>query len=193
MNSKRSLLKSYTICILSYLSAFFVVLLFWLFDLPLPFLILILFADIIGTLVIFIASMMFKNASLYDPYWSVAPMIIICFYVFDAGIISLRGIVLLILVTLWSVRLTFNWWRQWKGLSHEDWRYRDLRSKTGKKFWVVNLLGIQIMPTILVYLGSLSMFPIFYINNQYFSLSDFLAFIITIMAILIETLADNQL
>ena len=89
MKSERIDSRSHFICILSYLAACFAVILFWLLEMQLPFLILIFLTDLIGTLVIFIASMIFKNASLYDPYWSVAPLIIIYFYAFDSGIISL--------------------------------------------------------------------------------------------------------
>ena len=39
-------------------------------------------ADIIATLIIFIGSMLFENASVYDPYWSVAPLAFIPFWFF---------------------------------------------------------------------------------------------------------------
>ena len=33
----------------------------------------LLYADIIATIIIYIASCIFKNSSIYDPYWSVIP------------------------------------------------------------------------------------------------------------------------
>jgi steroid 5-alpha reductase family enzyme len=30
------------------------------------------------------------------------------------------------------VRLTHNFLRGWRGLAHEDWRYVDVRNKTGR-------------------------------------------------------------
>jgi len=41
------------------------------------------------------------------------------------------------LVTFWAVRLTWNWARGWTGLTHEDWRYVDLRTKSGRAYWGV--------------------------------------------------------
>ncbi|MEJ2251168.1 MAG: DUF1295 domain-containing protein [Candidatus Lokiarchaeota archaeon] len=193
MRLEKKLIKSYSVCLFSYMSSFIITMLFWMFAPPLPILIFVFLADIIGTFVIFIFSTIFKNASLYDPYWSVIPLIITIFYLFNSANISLRSIVVAILILIWSIRLTFNWVRQWKGLSHEDWRYQDLRTENGNKFWIVNLVGIQLMPTILVYLGSLSIYTVFYMNNQDLTVLDLLAFIITLSAILIETLADQQL
>lgn len=34
-------------------------------------------------------------------------------------------------VWIWGLRLTLNWALSWEGLSHEDWRYVDIRSKLG--------------------------------------------------------------
>ncbi len=193
MKIEKTLIKSYLVCLFSYLSAFIIIILFWIISSSLPILLFVFLADIIGTFIIFIFSTIFKNASLYDPYWSIIPLIINIFYAFDSANLSLRSIVVTILILVWSIRLTFNWVRQWKGLSHEDWRYKDLRTKNGNKFWIVNLIGIQLMPTILVYLGTLSIYTVFYMNHQHLTILDIIAFIITLSAILFETIADQQL
>ncbi|MEJ2277460.1 MAG: DUF1295 domain-containing protein [Candidatus Lokiarchaeota archaeon] len=193
MRLEKKLIKSYLVCLFSYMSSMIIIFLFWMIGSQLPIIIFVFLADIIGTFVIFIFSTIFKNASLYDPYWSVIPMIITIFYAFNSDNISLISIIVTILILIWSIRLTFNWVQQWKGLSHEDWRYKDLRTENGNKFWIVNLVGIQLMPTILVYLGSLSIYTVFYMSNQNLTILDVIAFIITLSAILIETLADQQL
>jgi steroid 5-alpha reductase family enzyme len=193
MQLEKKLIKSYLVCFFSYFSALVIIFLFWMIGSQLPILIFVLLADLIGTFLIFIYSTILKNASLYDPYWSVIPSIITIFYVFNSGSISLRSMTVTTLIIIWSIRLTYNWSRQWKGLSHEDWRYRDLRNKTGNKFWIINFVGIQLMPTLLVYLGSLSIYTIFYMNNQNLTILDIIAFIITLSAILFETVADKQL
>ena len=193
MKLERRLIKSYFICLFSYLSALAIIFLFWMIGSLLPILVFVFLADIIGTFVIFIFSTIFKNASLYDPYWSVIPLIITIFYALNSKRLSLISIIVIIFVFIWSIRLTFNWVRQWKGLSHEDWRYQDLRTKNGSKFWIVNLVGIQLMPTILVYLGTLPIYTVFYMSNQHLTILDILAFIITLTAILFETIADQQL
>src|SRR5690349_15519700 len=114
-------------------------------------LLLLAAADTAATIVIFLFSVFTKNSSMYDPYWSVAPVPIALFWLLQpgsAGFGSLRHDVLFVLLCLWAVRLTFNWASQWKGLDHEDWRYREMHEQTGAFYWPVSFLGIHLMPTI---------------------------------------------
>ncbi|MFX1494104.1 MAG: DUF1295 domain-containing protein [Promethearchaeota archaeon] len=157
---------------------------------------MIFLADISATFFIFIVSCIFKNSSFYDPYWSVAPTVITIYWLFNpqgSKIIFLRQIIILLLVFFWSIRLTYNWARQWQGLDHEDWRYANLRVEKGKFFWLVNLVGIQLMPTILVFLGCLSLYPALSIRINSFNYIYIIALSITLIAIIIETAADQQL
>jgi steroid 5-alpha reductase family enzyme len=83
--------------------------------------------------------------------------------------------------------------RRWDGLKDEDWRYSYYREKMGKNFWIINFVGLQFMPTIVVYLGSLSLFPTILVRSGPFGFIDIIAVVITAAAILIEALADQQL
>ena len=151
-------------------------------------------ADLSATLVIFIFSFLFRNSSLYDPYWSVIPIFIAIFWCINAGpeANALRQLMVFALVLLWGVRLTFNWARGWSGLHHEDWRYRDLAVKTGKMYWLVSFSGIHMFPTILVFAGCLPLIPIMS-SSQPLGLADALAFFFTLGAVLFETVSDEQL
>ncbi len=116
---------------------------------------MILFADLAATIVIFMISPIFKITSFYDPYWSVAPLIITLYYLIfptTSNYGNLRSVIISILILIWSIRLTYNWLQQWQGLKHEDWRYKNYRLKMEKKVWVINLVGLQLVPSILVYL-----------------------------------------
>jgi steroid 5-alpha reductase family enzyme len=157
---------------------------------------MLLAADIAGTLVIFIFGRFFRNASFYDPYWSLQPLVIALFWIFgfapgDAP--GWRQIIVTALVFTWGLRLTFNWVRGWEGLEDEDWRYRDFRHKSGKWFWFVELTGIELIPTIMVFLGCLSLYPALAAGNNAFNILDLVAIIITAGAILLETAADEQM
>ena len=159
-------------------------------------LIMIAAADAAGTLVIFLFSIGFNNSSFYDPYWSVAPMVIAAYWalspIFD-GVDLLRQFVVLAFVCFWGTRLTFNFLRGWGGLEHEDWRYADLREKNGRAFWFVSFTGIHFVPTILVYLGCLPFYAIFTAQDRPFGLLDGIAAAVTLIAIAFETVADHQL
>lgn len=150
-------------------------------------------ADVIATVVIFIFSMVFTNSSVYDPYWSVVPPILAIYLVMifpDAS--RYRQLVMLALVLFWSIRLTGNWLRGWQGLRHQDWRYTSISEKTGKWYWPVSFLGIHFMPTVFVFLGCL---PLWYVMSAAspFNIYDIVATLFTLLAILTEWIADEQL
>ena len=110
----------------------------------------LLIADIAATVVTFIFSVMFGNASVYDPYWSVQPPVILA--AFAAGEdLTLLGVLLLIVVSYWAIRLTANWAYTFGGLNHQDWRYTMLEEKTGAFYPIINFVGIHMVPTLVVY------------------------------------------
>ena len=110
----------------------------------------LLIADTVATIVCFIFSLIFKNSSVYDPYWSVAPIVILIGFAIANGLNAL-GIVLLIAICYWGLRLTVNWAYTFKGLTHQDWRYTMLCEKTGKFYPIINFIGIHYVPTLVVY------------------------------------------
>jgi steroid 5-alpha reductase family enzyme len=112
-------------------------------------------ADIAATLVIFAFSMIYRNSSAYDPYWSAAPPVLYFYWAVRLGRFGdLRTIMVLAVTLLWAVRLTTNWMRDWDGLTEEDWRYVEFRIKFGKAYPAVSLGGIHMFPTLMVGLAS---------------------------------------
>ncbi len=153
-------------------------------------------ADLVATVVVFAFSVMVNNSSIYDPYWSVAPIPIVIYWGLAAQnpeVDVLRQGIVAFLVIAWGYRLTGNWYRHWKGLGHEDWRYVDFRKSTGKAYWLVSFLGIHQFPTVMVFLGCLSLYPAMAAGTSPFGHLDILAILVTGGAILIEATADRQL
>jgi steroid 5-alpha reductase family enzyme len=151
-------------------------------------------ADLAATVVVFAASAVAGNASLYDPYWSVAPAAIVAAWAWY-GPGSVRQALVLILVLIWAVRLTANWASAWRGLGHEDWRYVQIREQIRGRvpWWLVNLTGIQLMPTLVVFAGLLPVRPAVATAGRPFGLLDVAAVAVTAAAVAIETVADRQL
>jgi steroid 5-alpha reductase family enzyme len=152
-------------------------------------------ADLVATAVVFGLSMLLGNSSLYDPYWSVAPPLIVgAWWLLTAEPVTLRRLLVFLLIVAWAVRLTGNWARGWRGLRHEDWRYVQIRARTRGRlpWWLVSLTGIQLMPTVVVFLGLLSVWPAI-AGNRPFGVLDVLATVVTWAAIGIEAVADRQL
>lgn len=110
----------------------------------------LLIADAVATVVTFIFSLIFKNASVYDPYWSVQPPVILVAFSLGKDLPAL-GVLLIIAVSFWAVRLTANWAYTFKNLTHQDWRYTMLNEKTGVFYPIINFVGIHMVPTLVVY------------------------------------------
>ena len=110
----------------------------------------LLIADTAATVVTFIFSLIFNNASVYDPYWSVQPPVILCAFAVGKELTGF-GILLLFVVSFWAIRLTANWAYTFGDLTHQDWRYTMLKEKTGTFYPVINFVGIHMVPTLVVY------------------------------------------
>ena len=123
----------------------------WIYtSLPYSWWLSLLLADIAATVFTFLFSLLFKNASVYDPYWSVQPPVILAAFAFGRGL-AVYGILLLFVVFFWGIRLTANWAYTFGDLTHQDWRYTLLGEKTGKAYPLVNFVGIHLVPTLVVY------------------------------------------
>lgn len=159
-------------------------------------LLIVLVADVAATLVVFGFSLAFRNSSLYDPYWSVQPVVIAAFWWWwpaDAAPDELRRVVATVLLTLWAVRLTANFFYGWRGLSQEDWRYIDLQKANGRGYWLVSLTGIHLFPTLLVFAACIPLMPALNTGGRPWNILDTVAAVITVLAIALETIADWQL
>ena len=154
----------------------------------------LLIIDIILTIIIFSQSAILRNASVYDLYWSVIPFAFLFYWINELDIVTFnyRMIIAISLLSVWSWRLSINWFRGWKGLAHEDWRYRDLRNKTGFFYPLVNFLGIHLFPTLLVFLAALPLKAVFVSENP-LSYIDAIGASIMGLGILVESIGDKQL
>jgi steroid 5-alpha reductase family enzyme len=152
-------------------------------------------ADVAATLAIFAFSVAFNNSSFYDAYWSAAPPVIALYFwaIAAPDADGLRQVLVFALVCWWAVRLTYNWYRGWTGLHHEDWRYVDLRASSGRAYWLVSLAGLHLMPTVQVFLGCLALYPALAVGTRPFGLVDGLALLVTAGAIALEARADKEL
>jgi steroid 5-alpha reductase family enzyme len=157
-------------------------------------------ADLVATGVIFALSMLLANSSLYDPYWSVAPPVVAVAWaaVSPADLstgASARQLVVIALVLIWAVRLTGNWAIGWHGLTQEDWRYIMMRDDTHGRlpWWLVSFVGVQLVPTLFVFVGLLPLWPALGAPRHSFNALDVVAIAVTAAALAVETNADNHM
>ncbi len=149
-------------------------------------------ADVVATLVVFVGSRIMRNSSIYDPYWSVVPPALAALWMHPGGWTPVE-IMVAVLVLWWGARLTLNWIRRWRGLRDEDFRYQGLKSDAGALEAVVDLLGIHLFPTVQVFLGCLSIYLVAVASSERINAAAVLAAVVTVAAILIETVSDRQL
>lgn len=151
----------------------------------------LLVADVVATAVTFIFSLIFKNASVYDPYWSVQPIVIIIGFMVGQRVTPLK-LILVFVILFWGIRLTANWAYTFKSLAHEDWRYRMLNEKTGKAYPLVNFVGIHLVPTLVVYLCTLPAVALV-MSGADGNILSYLALVISLGAATVQGIADIQM
>jgi steroid 5-alpha reductase family enzyme len=152
-----------------------------------------LLADIAATIVVWLCGIFLKNSSVYDPYWSVAPIFIIIFWIFALDIsITAVDILLIIAIFAWGIRLTTNWALRWKGMVDQDWRYIMFRKRSPKMWFLTNLFGINLMPTLIVYIALTPLYHVLGSTNRpaYYAT---LGFIVCIFAVAIQAVSDRQM
>jgi steroid 5-alpha reductase family enzyme len=152
-------------------------------------------ADLAATLVVFLFSVVLNNSSAYDPYWSVKPLVIAVAYLFIFHLESLNARQWLVLtgIALYALRLTSNFYRDWPGFSHEDWRYVNFRKKFPNAYWLISFLAIHLFPTIMVYLGCLAMLPVFSGTGKALNGWDLPGGLVLFGSVLYAFVADEQL
>lgn len=152
----------------------------------------LLIADLAATLFIWVTSQLLHNASVYDPYWSVQPLVILSLVLFSEGSFDPGAIVFIILIAFWSIRLTVNWAVTFEGFHQQDWRYDQLQENSGKFFPLVNLAGIQLMPTLIVFACILPGY--FYLSRGGgFNLFTGIGVLISLTGTMLELFADHQM
>ena len=186
---------SFFLIALIYLIAFFAALLIYHITRSAHILASTFLADVAATLVVWGFGILFGNASAYDPYWSVAPLIIIPFWIIKSGNpVSLTHIFFIAAVFMWGIRLTMNWALRWRNFTHQDWRYTMLRNENPKLWFLTNLVGINLMPTIIVYLA---LIPAYFgiVSDSYTDISivSVIGLAICLGAVIIQLVSDLQM
>ncbi len=190
--SKEKALRVYVIVyLISFVIGFFV---FWntrLYNLPLWFGVWMF--DLSATLFIWIVGLAIKNASIYDPYWSVLPPVLLLLFVFSYQIpLSIYGVILIFAVLVWSVRLTYNFVINFDGFKYLDWRYKMLKEKSPKIWFFTNLFGINLMPTVIVFIQLIA--PLREFTNEVTNISFFLiGVLVMVISAFLQLISDKQM
>jgi len=154
---------------------------------------------IIAAAVCFFVSEISRNYSQVDKLWSLIP--IAYSWVTVGSSPSPRLIVMASLVTLWGLRLSYNFYRKggysivpWKGV--EDYRWKIMRDqpmlKGRLRFGLFNLLFISFYQNLIIFLFSSPLLLASLYPNKPLTVTDLLAAIMMLVFIITESIADNQ-
>jgi steroid 5-alpha reductase family enzyme len=143
--------------------------------------------------VTFLATLLWRNGSVFDAYWSVLPPLVALHFarVGDALATPICAALLLV-VFAWGVRLTANWAISWPGLGHEDWRYLLLYERSSLPRWLVQLLAVDLLPTLVIFLGCIPLWPALVRGDGSLGPIGWLAAAVGLFATGLELAADEQ-
>ena len=135
----------------------------------------VLIADVSATVLVWASGVILRTASAYDPYWSLQTLVIYLCLLIKNNNWHVGTILLLAALILYSARLTMNF----------------IIGFHCKFYQVVNLFGICMFPTIVVYLATLPV--IAYAGVEAFSVIDIIGLAVIVIGTLLEFIADTQM
>ncbi len=144
-------------------------------------------------LILWAISLAKNDASIVDPCWGLGFVIITWSTAIQIGVDDLRSSLLVVMVTLWGLRLsTYLAWRNFgKG---EDRRYTQMRDKHGDRFWWVSLFTVFLLQGALMWFISLTVQSgVFWSGTAAFGLIGWLGVAVWAIGLFFETVGDFQM
>ncbi len=152
----------------------------------------VMIADAGATVFVYLTGVLLGNASVYDPYWSVAPIVILTGTALHFQTITNAGVLLMLsAVWFWGLRLTCNWAYTFRNLNTQDWRYDNFKRRFPRSFQLISFFGINMFPTVIVYLCLLP--GIVFIRESAFNAVTALGAAVCFSAAVLQMAADIQL
>ncbi len=144
--------------------------------------------------ILWVVSIIIKNASIVDLFWGLGFVAVSFFYFFNTSGNEIRKIMVLILVAAWGFRL--SGWLAWRNHGKgEDFRYREFRKKYGEeRYWWISFFQVFLLQGILMWLISAPLLGAMYSGtNRELWFIDFLGIIFWITGLIFEAGGDYQL
>jgi len=144
-----------------------------------------------------IASLLTKDTSWVDRIWSIVPVVYVWIFAIGAGLSDARLDVMAVLVTLWGVRLTFNFARKggYAGIGgdHEDYRWAVLRARMSPAaYQVFNIFFIVLFQNAVLVLIALPAYTAYQHRGTAFGVLDVVLTVLFLLFLTGETVADQQ-
>jgi len=143
---------------------------------------------------LWVISVFIKNVSIVDLFWGLGFVVTGWFYYFNTEGLEPRKLVLMIMVTIWGLRLSgyLTWRNAGKG---EDFRYKQFRKNYGeKRYWWISFFQTFLLQGVLMWLISVPLLGAQYQSgNSHLGVIDFAGIVLWIIGIAFESGGDFQL
>lgn len=143
---------------------------------------------------LWLLSVFIKNVSIVDLFWGFGFVVVNTFYAFTSGELSSRKILLLVLVTLWGLRLTI--YLAFRNIGEgEDFRYREFRRSYGAhRYWWVSFFQTFLLQGTLLMIVSLPLLGVHGNSNSgTLTIIDYVGIFVWLVGFAFEAGGDYQL
>lgn len=143
--------------------------------------------------VLWIASVLLKNVSIVDMFWGFGFVVSAFFYYAQLQNPNGLSLLLLILVSIWGMRLSI--YLGWRNIGKpEDFRYQEFRKKYGeKRYWWISFFQTFVLQGILIWLISAPILGAMINQSNQLNILHYLAILLWLIGVLFEALGDFQL
>lgn len=142
---------------------------------------------------LWLLSVRLKDASIVDIFWGTGFVIANGVYFILADGYPTRKVILLVLVTVWGLRLTIHLGRRNLGKG-EDYRYQAFRKRWGAKYWWVSFFQTFLLQGTLMWLISIPLLVGQFVPvPANLTIFDILGILIWTVGFLFESIGDWQL
>ena len=144
-------------------------------------------------LMLWIVSLIIRNAGIVDIFWSLGFVLIAVISWVATDDANWRSTLILVLTIIWGLRLSLHIFIRQIGKG-EDRRYGAWRSQHGSKFWIVSLWLVFGLQGLLLWIISVPLqVGIIVQSSRGVTLFDYLGISLWIFGFLYESIADTQL
>jgi steroid 5-alpha reductase family enzyme len=144
--------------------------------------------------ILWIISVILRNVSIVDLFWGFGFVLTNGFYFIRTEGFGVRKVILLVLVTIWGLRL--SGYLLWRNLGKgEDYRYKQFRSKYGeKRYWWISFFQTFLLQGVLMWLISAPLLGAqFYGQYKGITILDYTGVALWIIGFVFEAGGDSQL
>ena len=143
---------------------------------------------------LWLVSVLIRNVSIVDLFWGFGFVLVSAYYFAQTDNINIRKTILMILVSIWGLRLSI--YLAWRNIGKgEDFRYREFRKKYGeKRYWWLSFFQTFMLQGILMWLISAPLLGAqYYESNNSLNILDYFGIALWIIGFTFEAGGDFQL